>query len=117
MNETTALVPAPRDRGPSSPQDLYDEALDAAERLRLPRAQSTEGLDSELALLRLRLLRAAKRDPDNLERLLKGAGIIVQAVSARYRLSPKSSNDLGEAVTEVIQRIGGALGISPDSPP
>ncbi|MBM3458433.1 MAG: hypothetical protein FJX77_07885 [Armatimonadetes bacterium] len=116
MNDTSALVPV-KETAPSSPQELYDEALDLAERLRLPRARSVEGLDSEIALLRLRLLRAARQDPDNLEKLLKGAAIIVQAVSARYRLSEKSSDNLGKAVSEVIQQIGGALGLNPDPPP
>ncbi|MBI2935891.1 MAG: hypothetical protein HYY31_03655 [Chloroflexi bacterium] len=92
-------------------QGFYEDALSQAERLRLPRAREVEGLDEEIALLRLRLLRHAKEHPENLEVLLKGVRLLVQAVVARYRLSPKAAENLSQSIAEVIDKVGITLGL------
>ena len=88
---------------------FYDQALDAAERVRLPRAREIEGLDEEIALLRVRLSRLVEEHPENMELLLKGIGMLVRAVGTRYRLSPRAEDDLYQNMLGVIKGIGGAL--------
>jgi hypothetical protein len=97
--------------GPNSAASFYDEALSAAERLRLPRARQIEGLDEEIALLRPRLLRHASENPDRFETLLRGLRLLVQAVAVKYRLSPKAADDLSKSIAGVLESVGKTLGL------
>ena len=88
---------------------FYASALSEAERVKLPRAQQMEGLDEEIALLRVRLGSLVAEQPENTELLLKGIGMLVRAVSAKYRLSPQAKENLADAISSVLKEIGGAL--------
>jgi len=90
-------------------RSFYSQALTQAERVRLSRARRIEGLDEEIALIRLRLHRLAKEHPDRLELLIKGMRLLIQAVAAKYRLSPNSQEDLFHNVMGVLRGIGDAL--------
>ncbi|MFQ5874693.1 MAG: hypothetical protein ACE5JL_12980 [Dehalococcoidia bacterium] len=94
-----------------SNRSFYASAITEAERLRLPDALEIEGLDHEIALLRVRLGRLAEEQPENTTLLFKGIELLVKAVAARYRLSKKSKDDLSEAIEGVLTSIGGALGL------
>ena len=90
---------------------FYASVITEAERLRLPDALKIEGLDHEIALLRVRLGRLAEEQPENTALLFKGIELLVKAVAARYRLSKKSKDDLSEAIEGVLTGVGGALGL------
>ena len=94
-----------------SPEAFYSRALSRAERLRLAEARELQGLDEEIALLRLKLQQLAQEHPERLELLFKGVGLLVRAVSTRYKLSPSSQEDLAASITGVLKGIGGALGL------
>jgi len=92
-------------------KSFYAQALSQAERLLLDNAREVEGLDEEIALLRVRLSSLAAQEPENLELLVKGIGMLVRAVSAKYRLSKQAEHDLYDSVLGVLRGIGGALGL------
>ncbi|MBI4232898.1 MAG: hypothetical protein HY686_00465 [Chloroflexi bacterium] len=94
-----------------TPEEFYAQALTEAERLRLPRARQVEGLDEEIALLRVRLLRLVEEQPQSFDLLLKGVALLVRAVATRYRLSPKAQEDLAGSIAGVLEGIGTALGL------
>ena len=99
----------PPERPPERPQEFYEEALSKAERVRLSRAKQIQGLDEEIALLRLRLSRLTEEQPENLELLIKGIGMLVRAVSAKYKLSHKAEEDLYQSLLGVLQGVGSIL--------
>lgn len=90
---------------------FYAEALSAAERMRLPKARNVEGIDEEIALLRVRLFQYAKDHPERLDLLMKGVNTLVRAVAAKYRLSPKAQQDLAESIQGVIDGVGRSMGL------
>ena len=90
---------------------FYEEALTEAERLRLPRAQGVKGIDDEIALLRVRLLGYAERNPEKLDVLMQGVALLTRAVAVRYRLSPKSQQDLMENIIGVAEGLGRSFGM------
>ncbi len=102
------MVAAAR-RARASARNFYHQALDRAERLDLERAQEVEGLDDEIALMRVRLKRAMKEHPQDVQLLMKGLEILVRAVGARYRLSPKSRKDLAENLAATLNSLGDQL--------
>src|SRR3972149_5626254 len=97
----------PRKKGPA--RSFYDSALTEAERHQLAQAQEVEGLDEEIALLRLRLSQLAAEKPENLELLVKGMGMLVKAVATKFRLSKKAEADLYQSVLGVLRGIGATL--------
>jgi hypothetical protein len=89
--------------------EFYARALGEAEKTLLPQARELEGLDEEIALLRVKLIQALREKPQDLELLLKGVGMLVRAVSTRYRLSKKAEEDLYQSVLGVLRGIGDAI--------
>jgi len=98
---------------PSNPRrrrrSFYEEALSAAERLELEEARRLEGLDEEIALLRLKLKRALEEEPQNLGLIVKGLELLVRAVSAHYRLSREDEEGLAQGLRAVLREIGARL--------
>ena len=90
-------------------RNFYGQALDQAERLDLEQAQEIEGLDDEIALMRVRLKREVEQHPEDVQLLVKGLEILVRAVGARYRLSPKSRKDLAENLAAALNSLGDQL--------
>ena len=88
---------------------FYTQAVSEAERLLLDEAMEIEGLDEEIALLRVKLMSAISEHPENTDLLLKGVGMLVKAVGTKYRLSKKARENLTDAITDVLKEIGGAL--------
>ena len=99
--------------GPSgrrpSPRNFYRESLSEAEQIELGRAQEIEGLDDEIALLRVRLKRAVEERPEDLQLLVRGLDLLVKAVAARYRLSPKARRDLADNLAATLNSLGDQL--------
>ena len=90
-------------------RNFYRHALDEAERADLKRAEKIEGLDDEIAVMRVRLKRAVEERPQDLQLLVKGLDILMRAVGARYRLSPKSRKDLTENLAATLNSLGDQL--------
>ena len=96
---------------PPDVHDFYARALSRAQRLRLAKARKVEGVDQEIALLRMKLQELVAKHPDKLELLFKGVNLLLRAVSARYRLSPRAEEDLARSIAGVLQGVGSALGL------
>lgn len=90
-------------------QGFYEEALSEAERLDLPEARQIEGLDEEIAVMRVRLKRALEERPEDAKLISKGLDLLVKAVAAKYRLSPKARKELSDSIAGVVESIGTLL--------
>ena len=102
-------MPGRSRKTPERPKEFYDEALSQAERVRLSQAKQVQGLDDEIALLRVRLSRLAQEQPENMELLIKGIGMLVRAVSTKYKLSHKAEDDLYQSLLGVLRGVGSVL--------
>jgi hypothetical protein len=72
----------------------------------LLRAMRVEGIDEEIGALRARLKDVIDRQPDAVAQMLRGMELLVRAVAARYRMSPKSRDEFADAVSDVLTRLG-----------
>jgi hypothetical protein len=90
-------------------RDFYGSALDAAERIELEEASEIEGLDEEIAVLRMKLREVLSERPEDLQLMLRGIDLLVKAVSARYRLSKQAEENLADSLAGVIRGVGGVL--------
>ena len=101
-------------QAPQGPAGFYSARLDPAERVLFEQALRLEGLDQEIALLRLRI----RRDLEDPKELMRGIDLLVKALRARYRLGPDQSDRLYRAIVEVLQGLGEGLddrGGAPDA--
>lgn len=109
MTPESESSPKPPPKRVRRGKSFYAQVLSQAEQVRLDEAQNLEGLDEEIALLRVRLADLASQHPEKVELLLKGVGVLLRAVATKYRLSPKAEEDLYQSVLGVLRGIGGAL--------
>ncbi|MBI2885734.1 MAG: hypothetical protein HYY02_00845 [Chloroflexi bacterium] len=89
--------------------DFYAGVLQEAEQLALEEARDVEGLDQEIALLRVKLLTALEQHPENYPLLLRGVELLVRAVTARYRISGQGEEDLYQSTLGVLKGLGAVL--------
>ena len=85
---------------------FYADALSEAERDDLPVALAIEGVDQEIALLRLRLRRAIEEHPEDLAVMFKGIDLLAKTVATRYRLSKRAERDLADSLANVVRGLG-----------
>ncbi len=90
-------------------QAFYTDALTEAERLELPAAAELQGLDEEIAVLRVKLRSALREHPEDLRLAATGVSLLVKAVAAQYRLSPKARRDLADHLATALNSLGDQL--------
>ena len=96
-------------RGRRRTPSFYERALDAGDRDLLDAALGVEGLDDEVAVLRVhihRLLESQSADPQQLQ---AGIRLLVQALTARHRLTGREAQTLTETATDLFEQFIGAF--------
>ena len=88
---------------------FYLSALTEAEREHFERTLQVEGIDQEIAVLRLRLRQYVDGHPDDFRLLQSGVRLLVQALLAQHRLSPKQAEGLSEAAAQLLEEFGAVL--------
>ena len=88
------------------PKRFYAQALTEAERSDLPLALEVDGVDQEIAVLRLRLRSMLEERPDDLTLMFKGIELLTKAVATRYRLSKRAERDLAASMANVVRSLG-----------
>ena len=86
--------------------EFYADVLSEAERARLEAAREMDGINEEVAVLRIMLRDQIMQRPDRADLLFKGMNMLMKAVSTQYKLSPKSQDDLSDSIIGVINGIG-----------
>ncbi len=100
-----------KDRKKGKKRGFYGRALDEAEKLALEEAGTVEGLDEEIAILRLKLRQLIENEPEKFELHLKGAATIARLIGIRYNISKEQRKSLKEAISRVITEIAVPLGV------
>lgn len=98
-----------RRRARKRDEGFYAEVMSEAERVRLPEARDVEGLDEEIALLRVRLASELERNPEGTTVFLRLVDRLVKAVALRYRLSGEAEGDLSKSIQGVLKGIGSSI--------
>ena len=86
---------------------FYSSVVDEAE---LIGALEIEGIDEELALLRIQLKKLLKETAKkDLPLMIKGFDLLARTASARYRMSARSRDDLAQSLGDTTMHIAGQL--------
>ncbi len=95
----------------SAKRGLYSRALDEAESLDFELARGVEGIDDEIALLRVKIKSLLEDDPENVKLITQATNALARLVMTRYRISADQKNALSNAIGNVLQGLAIPLGI------
>ena len=102
---------ARKDATKNKRHEFYSQALNEAEKLELEEARSIDGIDEEIAILRVKLRELIVAKPERLDLHLKLATVIARLVTTRYNITKEQKRSLKEAITRVLTEIAVPLGI------
>ena len=99
-------------RRSSRTQGFYSRVLDEAERLDYESASGINGIDDEIALLRVEIKKAiAGGDVSNLKLLVNATNALERLIRTRYKINREQRKGLREAIGNVLRDVAIPLGI------
>lgn len=90
---------------------FYSQALTQAEQLELQEAATVEGLDNEIAILRVKLRQLLENYPDRIDLQLQAANVLARLIRTRYNITPEQKKTLKEAIATIITEVAIPLGV------
>ena len=90
---------------------FYSNVLDEAEKLDLELATGVEGIDDEIALLRVKIKSILESDPENIRLIMEATNTLARLVRTRYNITKEQKKGLKEAIGNVLKDIALPLGI------
>jgi len=103
---------APKGNQNARKHGFYSKVLDEAEQLDFELAAGVEGIDDEIALLRVKIKSLIAHDPDNIRLIMQAANTLARLVRTRYNISKEDKKGLKEAIGNVLRDVALPLGIS-----
>jgi hypothetical protein len=91
---------------------FYEMVLEEAEKLDFETVMGAEGLDEEIALLRVKIKAVLAEDPKNFGLIMEATNLVSQLVKARHYIADKEKTGLGEAIKNIIKDIAVPAGIA-----
>ena len=102
---------APKGNQNARKHGFYSRALTEAEKVDLEEASLIEGIDQEIAFLRMKLKELAENEPDRIDLHLEAANTIARLIRTRYQVSKEEKQSLKDAITKVLTEVAAPLGI------
>jgi hypothetical protein len=90
---------------------FYARVLDEAERLDFELASGVEGIDDEIALLRVKIKSLLENEPENIRLIMQVTNALERLIRTRYNISKEQRKGLKEAIGNVLKDIAIPLGI------
>ncbi len=95
----------------SAKSSLYLKTLDEAEKLDFELAQGVDGIDDEIALLRVKIKSLMETDPDNIKLITAATNALARLVTTRYKMGSAHKKALTNAIGGVLKDLAIPLGI------
>ncbi len=102
---------APKGNQNARKHGFYSRVLDEAEQRDFELATEVEGLDDEIALLRVKIKSIIAHDPDNLGLIMQATSALARLLRTKYNIGKKDRRSLMAAVGNVLKDVALPLGI------
>ena len=102
---------APRGNQNARKHGFYSRVLDDTERCDFIQATSVEGIDEEIALLRVKIKSLVARDPENIKLIMQAVNTLTRLIMTRYNIGKEDKKGLKEAIGNVLRDVALPLGI------
>jgi len=106
---TGELVPNSKQR--PRKQSFYSKALSEAEAQDLEEAARVDGIDDEIALLRLKLRKLVEQYPNDIEVQMQAASVLCRLMTTRYRITTQQKESLKQAIAKTLIEVAIPLGV------
>ena len=103
---------APKGNQNARKHGFYSKVLNEAEQLDFELASGVEGIDDEIALLRVKIKSLIAHDPENIKLIMQATNTLAGLVKTRYNITKEQKKGLKEAIGNVLWDIALPLGIS-----
>jgi hypothetical protein len=103
---------APKGNQNARKHGFYSRVLDEAEKLDFEIASDVEGIDDEIALLRVKIKSVLVKEPENIKLIMLATNTLAGLVKTRYNITVEQRKGLKEAITNVLRDIAIPLGIN-----
>ena len=102
---------APKGNQNARKHGFYSKVLDEAEQLDFELATGVNGIDDEIALLRVKIKSVLEKDPENINLIMQATNTLARLVKTRYGISREQKKGLKEAIGNVLRDVAVPLGI------
>jgi len=102
---------APKGNQNARKHGFYSKVLDEAEQLDFELASGVEGVDDEIALLRVKIKSVLETDPGNVKLIMQATNTLAKLVKTRYNMTKEQRKGLKEAIGNVLRDVALPLGI------
>ena len=104
---------APKGNKNAVKHGFYSRVLDEAEKLDFEAASGVEGIDEEIALLRVEIKKAISSGDDKaLRSIVQATNALERLIRTRYKITSQERKGLREAIGTVLRDVALPLGIS-----
>lgn len=111
IEETTKGRGAPLGNQNARTHGFYSKVLDEEQQRKYTQAVEVEGLDSEIALLRVKIKSLVARDPENIDLITQGTNALARLTMTKYNINKTDKQGLREAIGNVLKDVVLTLGI------
>jgi hypothetical protein len=102
---------APKGNQNARKHGFYSKVLDEAEQFDFELASDVNGIDDEIALLRVKIKSVLEKDPENIKLIMQATNTLAGLVKTRYKITKEQRKGLKEAIGNVLRDIAIPLGI------
>jgi len=102
---------APKGNQNARKHGFYSKVLDEAEQLDFELASGVEGIDDEIALLRVKIKSILEKDPENISLIMQATSALERLVKTRFNITKEQRKGLKEAIANVLRDVALPLGI------
>ena len=90
---------------------FYSRVLDEEEQADFEQATGVEGIDQEIALVRVKIKSLVAREPENTKLIMQGVGTLEKMVRTKFKIGKEDKQGLREAITNVLKDVAIPLGL------
>jgi hypothetical protein len=110
--ETKGKRGAPEGNQNARKHGFYSKVLDEAEQIDFELASGVEGIDDEIALLRVKIKSLLEHDPENIKLMMQATNALARLMRTKYRITKEQRKGLKEAIGNVLRDVALPLGIA-----
>lgn len=103
---------APKGNQNARKHGFYSTVLDAAQQMDFTLAEGIDGLDFEIALLRVKIKALIEKDPGNIQLIMQASSTLARLLRTRYNLEKGQGKGIKDAIQNVLTEIAVPLGIA-----
>jgi hypothetical protein len=111
IEETTKGRGAPLGNQNARTHGFYSKVLDEEQQQEYTQAVEVEGLDSEIALLRVKIKSLVAHDPENIDLITQVTNALTRLIVTKYNINKTDKQGLREAIGNVLKDVALPLGI------